>query len=194
MPESDARGRLTSHRARSTIASQLYNAKEPMSLFELQEWLGHRSPASTEHYANLTPTKLAKAYEDAGYFGRNLRLIEVLIDQEALRSGAASRGEPWRYYDLGHGHCTYDFFEQCPHRLACPRCTFYLPKGSTRSQMLEGKANLQRLLQEIALTEEERAAVEEGVGAYERLLARLADIPTPVDLPPGEFPDCPKEA
>jgi hypothetical protein len=29
VPTSDVRGRITSHRARTTIASQLYNAKEP---------------------------------------------------------------------------------------------------------------------------------------------------------------------
>ncbi|ELP65921.1 hypothetical protein STRTUCAR8_01806 [Streptomyces turgidiscabies Car8] len=34
-PAADVRGNITSHRARSTIASQLYNAKEPMALFEL---------------------------------------------------------------------------------------------------------------------------------------------------------------
>lgn len=71
VPESDARGGITSHRARSTIASQLFNAKEPMSLFDLQAWLGHRTPASTQHYAKITSTKLAKSYTDAGYFGRN---------------------------------------------------------------------------------------------------------------------------
>jgi hypothetical protein len=38
-----------SHRTRSTIASQLYNAKEPMTLFELQAWLGHRSPLRPRH-------------------------------------------------------------------------------------------------------------------------------------------------
>jgi integrase len=47
VPAADVRGNITSHRARSTIASQLYNAKEPMTLFELQAWLGHRSPQST---------------------------------------------------------------------------------------------------------------------------------------------------
>jgi phenylpyruvate tautomerase PptA (4-oxalocrotonate tautomerase family) len=36
VPAADVRGKITSHRARSTIASQLYNAKEPMTLFELQ--------------------------------------------------------------------------------------------------------------------------------------------------------------
>jgi integrase len=121
VPQQDARGNITSHRARSTIASQLYNAKEPMSLFELQEWLGHRSPETTRHYAKFTPTKLAKSYADAGYFERNIRRIEVLIDQEAVRSGLAVKGEPWKFYDLGHGYCAYDFFEQCPHRMACAK-------------------------------------------------------------------------
>ena len=41
-----------------------------MTLFELQAWLGHRSPLSTQHYARITPTTLTKAYHDAGYFAR----------------------------------------------------------------------------------------------------------------------------
>ena len=35
VPLEDARGRITSHRARATIATQLYNAKEPMGVSEL---------------------------------------------------------------------------------------------------------------------------------------------------------------
>ena len=37
VPLGDARGRITSHRTRATIASQLYNAKERSASFELQE-------------------------------------------------------------------------------------------------------------------------------------------------------------
>jgi integrase len=187
VPPSDARGTITSHRARSTIATQLFNAKEPLSLFELQEWLGHRSPQTTQYYAKMTPTKLAKSFQDAGYFGRNLRLIEVLLDQAVIKSGATANGEPWRFYDLGHGYCTYDFFDQCPHRMACAKCDFYLPKGSTRAQLLEGTASLQRMLQEIPLTDDERAAVEDGVAAHERLLAKLMDVPTPAGPTPREL-------
>jgi integrase len=139
VPEQDARGQITSHRARSTIATQLLNAKEPLSLFELKEWLGHRSPESTQQYAKISPTKLAKAYVDAGYFGRNVRTIEVLIDQDVVKSGAAATGEPWRFYDLGHGYCTYDFFDQCPHRMACAKCAFYRPKGSNQHRCLKPK-------------------------------------------------------
>jgi DNA-binding transcriptional regulator GbsR (MarR family) len=46
--------------------SQLFNSKEPMTLFELREWLGHSRPAATQRYAKLTPIKLAKSYADAG--------------------------------------------------------------------------------------------------------------------------------
>lgn len=178
VPISDVRGNITTHRARSTIASQLYNAREPMTLFELQEWLGHSTPSATQHYAKITPLKMAKSYADAGYFARNLRAIEVLIDQDAVRAGITST-EPWKFYDLGHGYCTYDFFEQCPHRMACAKCDFYMPKDSTAALLFEGKEHLLRLLQEIPLGEAEQAAIEEGVAAYEKLLLKLADVPTP---------------
>jgi hypothetical protein len=185
--ERDARGNITSHRARSTIASQLYNAKDPMSLMELKEWLGHHSLSSTQSYTQISPTKLAKSFSDADYFKRNLRTIEVLIDQDAVKSGAAAAGEPWKFYDLGHGYCTYDFFDQCPHRMACAKCSFYRPKGSSQAQLLEGKVNLQRMLQEIPLTEDERAAVEDGIKAMEKLCQHLADVPTPAGPTPKQL-------
>lgn len=167
VPLEDARGKITSHRARSTIASQLYNAKEPMSLFELQRWLGHKWANSTQHYLDISPTKLAQSFRDAGYFARNARAIEVLIDREAVMSGKAAE-EPWKFYDLGHGYCAYDFFDQCPHRMACAKCGFYIAKDSSRAQLLEGKANLLRMRQEIPLNEAELSAVDDGVAARSR--------------------------
>ncbi|MHB8613328.1 MAG: hypothetical protein ACYDAL_13000 [Candidatus Dormibacteraceae bacterium] len=64
--------------------------EDPMTLFELRAWLGHRSPTSAQHYAKLTPLTLAKAY--TGYFARNVRAIEVLVDHGAVDSGAAASG------------------------------------------------------------------------------------------------------
>lgn len=184
VPRQDVRGAITSHRARSTIATQLFNAAEPLSLFELQEWLGHRYLSSTQQYAKVSPTRLAQSKAKAAYFERNLRLIDVLIDQEAIKSGAAGQGQPWRYYDLGHGLCTYDFFDQCPHRMACAKCAFYVPKGSSLEQILEGKANLLRLKQELTLTEEEMAAVDDGFAALETLSQKLLHIATPAGPTP----------
>ena len=103
-----------------------------------------------------------------------------------LRSGRAAT-EPWKFYDLGHGYCTYDFFEQCQHRMACAKCDFYMPKESTAALLLEGKTHLLRLLQEIPLGEAEQAAVEDGVTAYENLLSKLADVPTPAGRTPRQI-------
>jgi integrase len=178
VPHEDVRGPITSHRARSTIATQLFNAREPMSLFEIQEWLGHKHPSSTQHYAKINPSKLTKSFQKAGYFERNIRAIEVLIDQDVVRKGLATE-EAWKFFDLGHGYCTYDFFDQCPHRMACAQCSFYVAKESTRAQVLEATANLLRLRQEIPLSEPELEAVEQGLAAYEKLIGKLADVPTP---------------
>ncbi|MFE2473324.1 tyrosine-type recombinase/integrase [Streptomyces mirabilis] len=187
VPTVDARGSITSHRARSTIASQLHNAKEPMTLVELQAWLGHRSLESTQHYAKISPNTLTKAYEDAEYVARNVRTIEVLVDREAVTSGAAAAGEPWQHYGLGHGYCTYTFFEQCPHRMACARCDFYMPKESSKAQLLEANDNLQRMLATIPLSDEEQAAVNDGQAALNRLLERLASVPTPAGPTPRQL-------
>ena len=110
----------------------------------------------------------------------------LLVDQEAVRNGR-SASEPWKFYDLGHGYCTYDFFEQCPHRMACAKCSFYAPKNSSKSQLLEGKSNLLRLRQEIPVSEEELAAINDGVDAVDRLLKLLADVATPAGPTPRQL-------
>ena len=158
-----------------------------MTLFELQAWLGHSSPNSTQHYARITPTTLTKAYRDAGYFERNVRAIEVLIDRDAVQDGSAAQGQPWQHYDLGHGYCTYNFFEQCPHRMACARCDFYVPKDSEKARLLEAKENLQRMVATIPLTDDERAAVDDDAGAIERLLESLGNVPTPAGPTPRQI-------
>jgi len=71
--------------------------------------------------------------------------------------------------------------------MACAKCSFYLPKDSTKTQILEAKTNLLRLRQDIPLAEAEIAAVEEGLTAYQQLLAKLADVPTPEGPTPREL-------
>src|SRR6266699_4020629 len=121
------------------------------------------------------------------YCARNIRTIEVLLDRDAVVTGEAAGGQPWQHYDLGHGYCSYTFFEQCPHRMACARCDFYTPKGSGKAQLLEARDNLQRMLASIPLTDDERAAVEDGQAAVDSLLGRLADVPTPAGATPREI-------
>jgi hypothetical protein len=80
-----------------------------------------------------------------------------------------------------------DVFDHCPHRLACAKCAFYRPKGSSQAQRLEAKANLLHLKQEIPLTEEEAAAVNDGLEALGRLCAQLADVPAPAGPTPRDL-------
>jgi hypothetical protein len=62
-----------------------------------------------------------------------------------------------------------------------------MPKQSTEALLLEAKTHLLRLLQEIPLGEAEQAAVEDGVAAYENLLSKLADVPTPSGPTPRQI-------
>ena len=102
-------------------------------------------------------------------------------------SGAAARDEPCRYYDLGHGFCTNAYFIQCPHRMAWAKCSFYAPKVSVRGQLIEGRENLELMLQRIPLTDEERTAVEEGSVLFEQMCQRLAGVPTPAGPTPKQI-------
>jgi hypothetical protein len=68
-----------------------------------------------------------------------------------------------------------------------PKCSFYVPKGSTAAVLLEGKSNLLRVRQEIPLSDAELAALDDGVSALESLLSRLADVPTPAGPTPVEL-------
>jgi len=69
-------------------------------------------------------------------------MIDLLIDQEAVREGLVTSNQLWKFYDVAHGYCSSDFFDKCPHRIACAKSEFYIPKELARAQMIEGKANM----------------------------------------------------
>lgn len=176
VPASDSYGRITPNRARHTIAYQLANGRNPMPFLELQNWLGHRSPDSTLYYTTRSHLELSQAIDQ--YTTQNTRLATVLIDREAIASGAVPQGQPWKYYDVGHGFCTHDFFETCPHRIACARCASYVPKASSMPQLQQAHDNLLQMREAIPLTDAMMVAIDEGVEAINNLLETLADIPT----------------
>jgi hypothetical protein len=151
------------------------------------QYLGHKEVRSTQYYVRIDATKLASDVAKANYLEQNLETIAVLLDQEAVLNGAAARGEAWKYYDLGHGFCTNAFWAQCAHRMACARCPFYRPKDSLANQMVEGKANLVRMLEFVRLTDEERRLVEEGIALHQTLIEKLQDVPTPAGPTPRQL-------
>ncbi len=183
----DRKGRFTVHRARSTIATQLANAKEPMSPWELKEWLGHNSIRSTEWYVNQRPLTLAKKYAAADSWRRNLARIKVILDGAAIESGAAAQGATYRAYDLGHGYCTDRFFSRCPHRMACARCGYYVPKESTKGELLTALGANEALYEEIPIRDEERLALEGDAEAIRLLVGGLDNAPAGDGRTPSEI-------
>ncbi|MFG2873931.1 hypothetical protein ACGFYU_02800 [Streptomyces sp. NPDC048337] len=71
--------------------------------------------------------------------------------------------------------------------MACAGCDFYTPKAFSKGQLLEAKENLQKMLAAIPLTDDERAAVDDGQAALDQLLERLTDIPTPAGPTPRQI-------
>ena len=71
--------------------------------------------------------------------------------------------------------------------MACAKCDFYTPKDSSKAQLLEARANLQRMLVSVPLTDDEREAVDDGQAALDKLLERLADVPTPAGPTPRQL-------
>jgi integrase len=170
----DSRGRITSHRGRASAVTALASVPKGMTLIELAEWCGHRSPQSTMHYIRVKPTRLASAFAQADQLAH---MIEVFIDHDAVISGAAQGGAPYKYYDLGDSYCTNPFWTTCPHRMACVGCDFNLPKSSAKGAALAARSSLTRLLEEVPLSPDERAAVDGDAIKLDRLLARLKDVP-----------------
>ena len=178
VPPADVRGNITSHRARSTIASQLYNAKEPMTLFELQAWLGHRTrhhPALREDHPEHAQQGLHRSRvlrpQRAHHRGPPRPRRRRLRRRRSRRALAVLRPRPRAV--LLH------LLRAVPAPDGLRKCDFYTPKNSSKAQLLEAKDNLQRMLTSIPLTDDERAAVDDGQAALDSLLGRLADIPTP---------------
>lgn len=71
--------------------------------------------------------------------------------------------------------------------MACARCPFYVPKESTKGQLLAVKEGINKMLEQVDLTDDEREALEGDRDAITALTERLADIPTPVSPTPASW-------
>lgn len=167
VPLEDSGGMITSHRGRASAVTALASVPQGMSLYELMQWTGHATPQSTMHYLRIRPTQLAASFVRAD---RVAHMISVLIDHDPE---AASLSGPATYYDLGDSYCTNPFWSSCQHRMACIGCDFNLLKQSARGLVLESKASVRRYLEEVPLTPDERAIVEQDAEKIELALQKL---------------------
>jgi len=171
LPKKDSRGVITSHRARSTLATKLYNPASGLTALDVMHWLGHTRLTTGQYYIELAPVRLMTAFHKSTRLTENIRCVEVLVDTQP------GLGEPIFRYDLGHGWCTNAAYAMCTHRMACARCSFYEPAESFASILLEQGGRFIHMLQRFELTEDERAAVEGDLTAVNDLLVRLGKEP-----------------
>ena len=132
---------------------------------KLGAWLGHKYLSSTQYYAKVDLTRLAEKVANSGYLERNVALVEVLLDVEALANGES---KDVLYYDLGHGLCANPYWAKCPYRMACVRCPMYVPGEEAR--YVRAKEGVRRMLETIPLTDEEKRAAEGDERALNELL------------------------
>src|SRR5258708_37687688 len=71
--------------------------------------------------------------------------------------------------------------------MAWAKCLYYRPKDSRQDQLVEGKANLVRMLEFVQLTEEEKLLVTEGIELPQARIEKLVDVPTPAGPTPREL-------
>jgi hypothetical protein len=71
--------------------------------------------------------------------------------------------------------------------MACAKCDFNAPKGSTKAQLLEASNNLQHMLASIPLTDEERTAVDDGQPPWTPFSADSQTSPHPPAQHPREL-------
>ncbi len=173
LPEADSRGPITSHRARATLATKLYNSASGLGPLEVMSWLGHTHFHSTQYYLALTPIKLMTAFHKGAKLTESLRMVGVVVD------GRPGPGEPVFRYDLGHGFCTNPAYAACAHRMACARCDFYEPAASFAQTLARQADRYVRMLQQLDLSDDERSATAGDAEAVRRLVAHLASEPTP---------------
>lgn len=166
VPIEDSGGTKTSHRGRASAVTALASVPQGMSLYELMQWTGHSTPQSTMHYLRIRPTQLAASFVKAD---RVAHMISVLIDHDPE---AASLTGPTMYYDLGDSYCTNPFWSSCQHRMACIGCDFNLLKQSARGLVVESKASVRRYLEEVPLTPDEKAIVEQDAEKIEQALKK----------------------
>jgi len=60
-------------------------------------------------------------------------------------------------------------------------------------QLVEGKANLVRMLEFVSLTDDEKLLVTEGIELHQELIEKLADVPTPAGPTPRDLNTSPQQ-
>jgi len=184
VPEHDARGTITGHRARSTIATML--RRNGLSLDDIAEFLGHANANMVRSYARTDPYRFGRDMNRANDL---MRIVEGVIDTRAARNG-----KPNVFFFLGRGRdglprfCGNPAWEKGPHRLACLKCPMYVGGGqaSRLTERLEARDEIFKFQMRVEMTPQEKAATEGDIETLTELITAESDTPPP-ELPSEDF-------
>ncbi len=184
VPEEDARGSITGHRARSTIATML--RRNGLSLEDISAFLGHAKPDMVRAYARTDQFRFGRDINRANDL---MRIVEGIIDTRAAKAG-----KPNVFFFLGRGgdgqprFCGNPAWEKCAHRLACLKCPMYVGANqATRlAERLEARDEIFKFQTKVEMTPQERAAAEGDIETLSSLIEAEADVPPP-ELPADTF-------
>jgi integrase len=174
IPSTDAKGRFTGHRGRSTRMTLLRRCG--MDLDDLAEYAGHKNTATIRHYARTDPLQLHRKIAKADALSH---IIEGLIDLKA-----AAAGQPSVRWFLGYDadgspqFCGLPAHQTCPHRMDCSHCGLFI--GGEKAKLLSESEHVQPIWAEIPMTPPQQLFCEGQREAAERELERLKDVPAPV--------------
>ncbi len=177
VPEHDARGAITGHRARSTIATVL--RKNGLSLDDISQFLGHARPEMVKAYARTDPYRFGREINRANDL---MRIVEGIIDTRAAKAG-----QPNVFFFLGRGtdgkprFCGNPAWERCTHRLACLKCSMYVgaDQASRLVERLEARDELFKFQAQVVMIPQEKAAVEGDIETLTVLIEADVDVPPP---------------
>lgn len=177
----DARGAITSHRARSQRATMLRTFG--VSLDDIAEYLGHTDSRTVAHYARTNPIQLARRIQKAS---EEERIIEGVMDLQAAADGR----NPNRWF-LGYDadgdpqYCGHPAWHTCPHRLECVKCSAFI--GGETARLLAAGVGVTPIRATLPMTAVEHAAVDGNVALFDELLAAVKDSPPPPPHPDALF-------
>jgi integrase len=169
----DARGRITGHRGRSTRLTLL--RRSGVSLDDLAEYAGHADTRTIRRYARQQPFHLHQIIRNADDVSR---VIEAVIDVQA-----AAQGFPALRWFIGYDadgepmYCGNQLYVTCPHRLDCERCGMFI--GGEKAKLLhEGEQTLP-ITSKVPMTPLEKCVVAGDQEGAEACRAVLQQIPAP---------------
>jgi integrase len=182
VPESDARGTITAHRARSTIATML--RRNGLSLEDISQFLGHAKPEMVRAYARTDQFRFGRDMNRANDL---MRIVEGVIDTRAAKAS-----KPNVFFFLGRGadgqprFCGNPAWEKCAHRLACLKCPMYVGanQAARLAERLEARDEIFKFQRKVAMTPQERAAAEGDIDTLSSLIEAETHVPPPE--PPNE--------